>query len=122
MKSLFLILFLPLLVHCQRELDCGFLNSTFEFKDWDNVEKSYVGGCCTFECVKILDQIDKDWRKSINPRAMFVSELYHREGNCCNDTPATVGTTETSRLTTITTTSDNTTSIPTTSQSVSQGT
>ncbi|KAF1763951.1 hypothetical protein GCK72_003897 [Caenorhabditis remanei] len=119
MKSLFLLLFLPLLVHCQRELDCGFLNSTFEFKDWDNVEKSYVGGCCTFECVKILDRNDKDWRESINTRAMFVSELY-RDGNCCNDTPSTVGTTETSRLTTITTTSNNTTLIPTTYHSVSQ--
>ncbi|KAF1763953.1 hypothetical protein GCK72_003899 [Caenorhabditis remanei] len=130
MISQFLILFLPLLVHCQRELDCGFLNSTFEFKDWDNVEKSYVGGCCTFECVKILDQIDEDWRKSNKPRAMLVSELYHREENCCNDTPATVGTSETSTIipftaptvssTTDTSTSDNTISIPTTSQSVSQ--
>ena len=115
MNSQFLILFLPLLVNCQGELDCGFLNSTFEYTDWKNDTKTYVGGCCTLDCLEWLDTNVSDWREKLdNWNSYIINILYDQ--HCCNDTPSTVGTTETSRLTTITTTS-----ILTTTHSASHG-
>ncbi|EFP09041.1 hypothetical protein CRE_22495 [Caenorhabditis remanei] len=97
MKSQFLILFLPFLVNCQRELDCGFLNSTFEYEDWKNVTKTYVGGCCTLDCLEWLDTNVSDWREKLdNWNSYIINILYDQ--HCCNDTPATVGTTETSTI------------------------
>ncbi|KAF1764879.1 hypothetical protein GCK72_004830 [Caenorhabditis remanei] len=118
MKTLFLILFLPILVYCQSDgvLDCGYLSDTFVYKDFANVYRNYVGGCCTSACLKRLEEHYPGWRTptEINPASWYVSMLYSLQ--CCKDTPSIAVITETMSTTTGTTpvTTPTTTTIPTT--------
>ncbi|EFP13147.1 hypothetical protein CRE_07711 [Caenorhabditis remanei] len=97
MKTLFLILFLPILAYFQSDevLDCDYLSDTFVYKDFANVYRNYVGGCCTSTCLNRLEKYYPYWRlpTEINPVSWYVSIAY--DSNCCKDTPSIAVITET---------------------------
>ncbi|KAF1764882.1 hypothetical protein GCK72_004833 [Caenorhabditis remanei] len=119
MKTLFLILFLPILAYFQSDevLDCGYLKDIFVYNDFANVNRNYVGGCCTSTCLDRLEEHYPGWRTptEINPASWYVSMLYSLK--CCKDTPSIAVITETSSKTstvTLSTTTATTITIPTT--------